>query len=512
MTAFAELCSLKGKGATLNSIGALLGWDQETYMPPNAGPARAEQASLIAELTHQRYTDPRIGELLHKCEADKALLADPRVAAAVRESRREFDLATKLPTDLVAELARVGSESQQIWKKAKDASDFSMFAPSLEKMFALTRRKAQCLGVPAGGELYDALLDEYEPGISATEIESVFTPLRQRVAALIAKVASSGVKVNDAMLHTRIDPAKQHAFGMFVLKSIGFDLESGRLDTTTHPFCQGVTAGDTRLTTRYRDQGFSDALYSTMHEAGHGIYEQGLPKGGSIRVGSEDIPLHGSPLAEPISLGIHESQSRMWENLVGRSHEFWQWALPHANKFFDGALAAYSVDDMYRAVNTTTPSFIRVESDEGTYNLHVMLRFEMERALLRGDIQVRDVPGEWNRRFQDFFGLKVPDDRRGCLQDVHWSFGLIGYFPTYTLGNLYACQLWETINQQIPGLPARIAKGDFAPLKTWLNTKIHAVGKQHRAADLCKLVTGKPVSADPLMRHLEAKAKAVYGV
>jgi carboxypeptidase Taq len=514
MTAFAELSAIRAKAATLSSIAQLLGWDQETYMPPGGSAIRAEQASMLAELTHKASTDPRLGELITACEADRSVTSDPRAAAALREIRRDYDLATRLPSDLVAELARVGSEAQQVWKAAREKSDFAMFAPYLEKMFALTRRRAECLlpALPKGSELYDALLDEYEPGISAAEVDATFKPLRERLAALIARVASCGKKVDDSILHLRIDPAKQHAFGMFVLEAIGFDLNAGRLDTTSHPFCQGLGPGDTRLTTRYRDQHFSDALYSTLHEAGHGIYDQGLPKSGKLRVAGADVPLWGSPLSDAISLGIHESQSRMWENLVGRSREFWEWALPHANRFFDNALKGATPDTMFNAVNTTVPSFIRVESDEGTYNLHIMLRFEMERALLRGDIKVADVPHEWNKRFKNYLGLDVPDDRRGCLQDVHWSFGLIGYFPTYTLGNLYSCQFWETIREQIPNLGARIAKGDFSALKTWLNTNIHAPGKQHRAADLCKLVTGKPLSADPLMRHLESKAKAVYGV
>ncbi len=514
MTAFAELSALRSKAATLASIGHLLGWDQETYMPPAGSAARAEQASMMAELAHKAWSNPRLGELISACESDKSVMADPRAASAVREMRRDFDLSVRVPTELVAELAKVGSEAQHVWKTAKERSDFAMFAPYMEKMFALTRRRAECLlpALPKGAELYDALLDEYEPGMSATQVEATFKPLRDRLSSLIARVAASGKKVNDDILHVKIDPAKQHAFGNFILQSIGFDLNAGRLDTTAHPFCQGVSAGDTRLTTRYRDQHFSDALYSTLHEAGHGMYEQGLPKSGTLRVAGTDVSLWGSPLADSISLGIHESQSRMWENLVGRSREFWEWALPHANKFFDNALKNATPDTMFNAVNTTVPSFIRVESDEGTYNLHIMLRFEMERALLRGDIKVADVPHEWNKRFKSYLGLDVPDDRRGCLQDVHWSFGLIGYFPTYTLGNLYSCQFWETINQQVPNLGARIAKGDFSPLKNWLNTNIHAPGKQHRAADLCTLVTGKPLSAEPLMRHLESKAKQVYGV
>jgi carboxypeptidase Taq len=245
-----------------------------------------------------------------------------------------------------------------------------------------------------------------------------------------------------------------------------------------------------------------------MHEAGHGLYEQGLPKNGKL----DGIPLFGTPLSNSISLGIHESQSRMWENLVGRSRGFWEWALPHAKQILGPALEPFSVDDMYRAVNIVTPSYIRVEADEATYNLHVMLRFQIERALIAGDLEVAAVPSTWNKAFKDFLGLDVPDDRRGCLQDVHWSFGLVGYFPTYTLGNLYAAQFWETIRGQVSDLDQQIARGDFKALKTWLNQNIHAHGKRYRAADLCKMLTGAPLSADPLMRHLEKKLRPIHGI
>ncbi|MEL7472396.1 MAG: carboxypeptidase M32, partial [Planctomycetota bacterium] len=313
-----------------------------------------------------------------------------------------------------------------------------------------------------------------------------------------------GTPPDTSMLDAKIPASAQHAFGLEVIAALGFDLDAGRLDTTTHPFCEGLAPGDTRLTTRYRDERFTDALYGTMHEAGHGLYEQGLPKRG-------DAPF-GTPLSHAISLGIHESQSRMWENLVGRSKAFWTWALPIANKHFGGALSAQTPETMERAVNTASPSFIRVEADEATYNLHVLLRFELERALLRGDLHAKDVPGAWNARFKELFGMDVPDHRRGCLQDVHWSFGLIGYFPTYTLGNLYAAQLWETIVEQIPDLDAKMSRGEFLPLRDWLNTNVHAHGMRYRAGELCERLTNKPLSADALLRYLEGKLKPIYGV
>lgn len=503
--AYVKLCALSREASMLGSVDALLQWDQETYMPPGAAEARAEQLALMSALVHERRTSPRIGDLLAACESDSSLKADAEAAANLREFRRDFDRLTKIPQDLVAELARVGSQAQQAWKQARANSDFPAFAPWLKRMIGLARRKAECLGAPPGGELYDALLDEYEPGARAADIEAVFTPLASRLSSLIADLTTKGKAPADAPLKIDVDPARQHAFGQTILSAIGFDLSIGRLDTTTHPFCSGLSPGDTRLTTRYTESSFVDALYSSLHEAGHGIYEQGLPK----------LPprgLFGQPLAEAISLGIHESQSRMWENFVGRSREFWVWALPIARQHLGPAIHPFSAEDLYRAVNIVRPSYIRVEADEATYNLHVMLRFEIERALISGSLGVDELPARWNARFKQLLGIDVPDNRRGCLQDVHWSFGLIGYFPTYTLGNLYAAQLWETIHQQIPDLPGHMARGEFGPLKSWLNTNIHAHGRLYRAAELCAKLTGKPLSADPLMRHLTTKLLAVYSL
>lgn len=513
-SAYAEVCKLLEKTATLASVGSLVSWDQETYMPHAAAGNRAEQLSLMAGLVHQHKTSPRIGELLSELEADKSLEEKgmSEVAANVREMRRDFDLATKLPESLVSELAKVGSQSQEVWKEARQKSDFGMFAPWLEKMIALQRQKAQCYGI-AGvegkpGELYDALLDEYEPGMTAAAIEATFTPLRTQLTDLLKRVKESKTKVNTKILDIKVDQAKQHAFGQKVLTAMGFDMNAGRLDTTAHPFCTGIAPGDTRLTTRYKGDRWTDALYGTMHEGGHGIYEQGLPK----LANGKRPAMFGTPLAEAISLGIHESQSRMWENLVGRSKSFCKWALPQLQKDYGKSFKKYTVKDLYAAVNTSTPSLIRVEADESTYNMHIMIRFEMERALMAGSMKVADVPGEWNKRYEEYLGIKVPDDRRGCLQDVHWSFGLFGYFPTYTLGNLYASQFWEKINADLPELSKQIAKGKFLELRDWLNENIHKHGKRYRAADLCKKVTGKELSAEPLLRHLTAKAEAVYGI
>lgn len=501
---YEELCRLGREIGTLSAVAALGSWDQETYMPASASSHRAEQQALLAGLIHERKTSPRMGELIAACEGDRSVTGDPATAASVREFRRDFDLATKLPRELVEELARLGTEAQQAWKEARAKSDFGMFAPFLERIVTLVRRKAECYGWKREGEAYDALLDEFEPGGTAKDVEAIFAPLRGRLSAFLGEVSSRGKPPSTACLGAKVPADRQHALGLFCLEAMGFDLKAGRLDTTTHPFCSGLAPGDTRLTTRYREERFTDALYGTLHEMGHGLYEQGLPKGESSA--------WGTPLAEAVSLGIHESQSRMWENFVGRSREFWTWALPHARRILGPPLASATADDLYRAVNTATPSLIRVEADETTYNLHIMLRFELERAIVTGDLTVRDIPGAWNARVKEYLGLDVPDDRRGCLQDVHWSFGAIGYFPTYALGNLYAAQFWEAMVRDIPGLQAGIARGEFGPLLSWLREKIHRHGRRYRAADLCRQVTGRPLSADAFMRHIEGKIRPIYGV
>jgi carboxypeptidase Taq len=501
---YTDLVALQREAGTLGSISALVSWDQETYMPPAGAKARAEQSSLLAGIIHERNTSAKLGDLIAQCEADNDLSdqATPE-GASIREMRRDYDLATKLPTDLVKNLAQAQSQAQETWKHARANNDFPSFIPDLTKVLDLTREKGECYGYPSTGEVYDALLNEYEPDTTAKEIEAVFTPLRDRLSAFIKDLTDNGTAPQTDFLHRAIPVEKQHAFGQAITKQLGFDYNAGRLDTTTHPFCSGFAAGDTRMTTRYEPTNFPDAVGSTMHECGHGLYEQGLPKSGD---------LFGTPLSSAVSLGIHESQSRMWENMVGRGKPFWNWALPVANKTFDGAFKDIDLDTFVKAMNTCTPSFIRVESDESTYNLHVMLRFELERAMIAGDLSIKDLPGAWNEKFKNFLGLDVPDDARGCLQDVHWSFGLVGYFPTYTLGNLYAAQLWETINEQIPDLDEQMAKGEFSALLTWLRENIHQHGRRYSAAQLCERATGKSLEADPLMRHLQRRVKPAYGM
>ncbi|MDP9349212.1 MAG: carboxypeptidase M32, partial [Gemmatimonadota bacterium] len=359
-----------------------------------------------------------------------------------------------------------------------------------------------CYGVPTGGDRYDALLDEFEPGMTAAEVERTFSALRAGLTPLIAEVAASGRTPEMRLARIGVPRERQVELNRRVLERIGFDFSAGRLDVSTHPFCDGVGPGDTRLTTRYRGEGFMEALASTLHEGGHALYEQGLPK----------ETLFGQPLAEAASLGIHESQSRMWENMVGRSRPFWEWALPEVRGAFGGELEDVSLDEVYAFMNTVAPGLIRVEADEATYNLHVMLRFDLERALLSGDLPVADLPGAWNERMRADLGVEVPDDARGALQDIHWSMGALGYFPTYTLGNLYAAQLWEIIRAELPGLDDAFRRGEFQPLLEWLREKVHRHGRRFTAPELCARVTGRPLSPEPLLRYLEGKLRSLYGI
>ena len=499
---YTKLQELLREAAILSSVGNLLSWDQETMMPRKAAEARAEELALVGKLAHERATDPRIGELLEACEANPVLERDDLEKANLREIRRDYHRALKLPSDLVAEIHRTGSLAVEAWKAAREESDFAAFRPWLEKQLTLNRRKADCYGTPEGGEPYDALLEDFEPGMTGAALERIFAPLREELTPLIEELTEATYQPGQGPHEVELPIERQRDFNRFVLQRVGFDLDAGRLDVSVHPFSSGVSPGDTRITTRYRPTRFPDALGSTLHEAGHALYEQGLPK----------PQRWGQPLGEPLGLGIHESQSRLWENQVGRSRDFWVWALPEARRVFGGALDRFSVDDLYHAVNTVRPNLIRVESDEATYNLHIMLRFDLERAMLRGDLAVADLPGAWNERVQRDLGLDVPDDRRGCLQDIHWALGTVAYFPTYTLGNLYASQFWEAVRAELPDLDGQIAHGEFGALLGWLREKIHARGRRVPASELCSELTGKPLSHEPLMRHLKSKLRPIYGM
>lgn len=486
----------------LEGTAAILSWDQETMMPAGGVAFRGEQLAQLAGLGHRRRTDPKLGELL--AAAADSLEGDEQAPARVnlREWNRDRERAMKLPAELVEEFARVSSVAQHEWAEARRDSDFARFKPWLEKLLELNRRKAECLGWDrAGGEPWDALGDLYEPGLSAKDIESVFTPLASRLRALIAEIASAPKRPDDRFDRLELPEAQQEAFVRFVADAIGFDFSRGRLDRSTHPFCGGSHRNDVRLTTRFRSNLTLDALGSTMHECGHGIYEQGLS--------AEHL---GTPMGEAASLSVHESQSRLWENQVGRSQPFWRWLTPKLDGFFGSAVAGLDAAAMYGAANRVEPGFIRVEADEATYNLHIMIRFDLERRMLRGDLAVDDLPAAWNEHYRNYLGLEVPDDRRGCLQDVHWSMGAMGYFPTYTLGTMMSAGLFEAAERAMPGLAEGLARGEFGPLREWLVANVHAHGRRHRFRELYQLVVGEAFSADPLLRYLEGKLRPLHGI
>ena len=497
--AYGELTKRLQATALLESCASVLGWDEQTYMPPGGAEHRANQLSLLAGMCHERATHPEVGELL--AEVERSSLAadgDSPVAANVREARRDFDRATRLPRRLVEELSHTCTLAQQAWVAARKKSDFAAFAPWLEKVVVLKREEAHAIGYGQGIP-YDALLDAFEPGMTAEQLGRLFNPLRDELVRLIAAIRESGRHPNREIIARRYPIDAQREFSVAAARQIGFNFDEGRLDIAAHPFCSGFGPGDVRLTTRYDEHHFPGAFFGTLHEAGHGIYEQGL-----------DRAQFGLPAGAACSLGIHESQSRMWENFVGRSRAFWEHFYPLAQSAFPEALDGTAAADFYRAINDVQPSFIRVEADEATYNLHILLRFDLERPLVAGDLAPADVPGAWNEMFAKYFGMTPPDAARGCLQDIHWSGGMIGYFPTYALGNMYAAQFFDSASRELGDLPAQFSRGRFAALKEWLNEKIHKQGKRFRAEKLVETVTGQSLSPVPLVRHLHAKFDELY--
>ncbi len=497
-SAYAQAIARTRETALLESAASILNWDQEVMMPPGGVEHRARELQLLARLAHERRTAPQLGDLLAQATEEVGTDGDPLCRANLRELRRRYERACRVPADLVAALAETTSLAQHHWAAARAASDFAAFEPWLTKVVALVRAKASCLRAADDAEDYDALLEEYEPSLRSAHLEPLFAPLLPRIRALLERHRTEPPRAA-ALDGKRFDVARQQTFVRAIATALGFDFTRGRLDLSTHPFCGGSHRGDVRITTRYAEDDLLDGLGSTIHEVGHGIYEQGLP--------AEHI---GTPLGEAVSLGIHESQSRLYENQVGRGRAFWRFATPLLREHFGAAADGLDADTMFAAANRVRAGFIRVDADEVTYNLHVMVRCRIERDLIAGRLAVADVPAAWNAQYRDVLGLDVPDDRRGCLQDVHWSCGLIGYFATYTLGNLYAAQLFEAAGRAIGDLDAQFARGEFTPLREWLNANVHAHGQRHRAAELCERATGAPLSPEPFLRYLERKTDALF--
>jgi carboxypeptidase Taq len=490
--AYEDLCTWSKRSAYLSSSIAVLDWDQRTHIPRRGHAHRAEQRATLTRIHHGMVTDPKIGELLATVEGTD-LVGDPLSIEAVnmREWRRSYDRAVRIPEDLAVELARAAAEAQAAWEQARPLNNWDLFQPYLERMVALKLQQAHALGFE--NEPYDALLEYYEQGETAQELEKTFRELQPSLVDLLGRIRDSGRSADDSILRRHFPVAEQRGFALEVAQCLGYDLDAGRLDVSAHPFTTGIGPGDVRITTRYAEASFSEAFFSVIHEAGHAMYHQGLPAG-----------QWGTPFCRPISLGVNESQSRLWENIVARSEMFWRFFFPRAQARFT-ALRDVSLADFVAAINVVRPGLIRTDADEVTYNLHVFLRFDLEVMLLRGDLRVNDLPEAWNAKMQDYLGLTPPDYASGVLQDVHWPSGSFGYFPTYTLGNMYAAQFSAAACDAVPDLTESIARGDFAPLLTWLRSNIHARGSQLLPRDLVKLVTGEDRNPHKLVAYLEQK-------
>lgn len=504
---YATVCEYYRETALLETVAETLAWDERTNLPPGGADYRGEQLAYLAREIHRRRTAPKVGEWLQSLHGADLSSVDPDAAADVREMQREYERRRKLPEALVSELARLTVEGQQVWALARRANDFASFRPVLERIVARKREEAQALGGGAanhrvGGEsIYDALLEDYEPGATAAEMTTLFAALRDALAPLVRSVVESGREAPTEILRRLYPIEAQRQFSIFAAKRIGFDFDRGRIDVSAHPFCSGIAPNDCRLTTRYSERLFPNAFFGTLHESGHGLYEQGLRK-----------ERHGLPSGTYLSLGIHESQSLMWENFVGRSRGFWRYFFPAAQGAFPEALRDVDAESFYFAINGVRPSLIRVDADQATYSLHVIVRFELEIALLEGSLAVADLPGAWNEKYQKYLGVQSPTDSDGVLQDVHWSAGLFGYFPTYTLGHLNAAQLFEQAGNDLGDLDEQFARCEFRPLLDWLREKIHRVGRTCSSTDLIERVTGRPLSQEPFLAHLRRRLGPLYGI
>ena len=489
----------------INSAASLLSWDQETYMPAGGGEARAEQISTLQGIAHQKFVSPEIERLLTAWVDPETgeLLDSPGETwdepsrSLLREVWRDYSRAKKLPSDFVVTLSRECSLAQQVWAEAKENQSFSQFLPNLRTVLSLKREEAAYLGYRDSP--YDALLDEYEPGSTIKELRPLFAQIKGRLVPLLKKIQESSVQIDDTMLFHTFDQARQLEFGRMVLIAMGYDFERGRLDLSAHPFTTSFHPTDVRVTTRVHEHDLQSCLFSCIHEGGHGLYDQGL-----------DPRYFGTPLGDSVSLGIHESQSRMWENCVGRSRPFWRFFYPMLQQTFHHQLRSLDGEQFYAAINRVKPSLIRVEADELTYNLHIMLRFEIEQDLIEGRTRPEDLPGIWNQKMEEYLGIVPSNDAEGVLQDVHWSFGAFGYFPTYTLGNLYSVQFYEQAKLEIPHLEDEIAAGQLMVLRRWLGQKIHRWGRMFTPDHLAQRVTGKSLDPEPFLSYVEHKYGELY--
>lgn len=492
-----QLKSILAEIADLRRAVAVLSWDQETYMPTGGAEARGDQLATIGRIAHIKFTAPEVGALLEKLRQEAAP-PDSDEARLVKVVTRNYEKSTRVPPEFVAEMARVTTLAHEAWVKARAEANFALFQPHLEKIVELNRRYIAFF--PPADHPYDVLLDDYEPGMKTSDVKSIFATLRPQQVALIQAIAARP-QVDDAFLRQNFPEKGQWDFGVEVITRFGYDWDHGRQDKAVHPFTIGIAPTDVRITTRVDENYLSDMFFSTIHEAGHALYELGLP-----------LAYDRTPLGDAASLAFHESQSRMWENLVGRSLPFWEGAYPRLQEIFPQQLGGVNLETFYKGINKVTPSLVRVDADEATYNLHIMLRMEIEIGLIEGSIAVKDLPEVWNARMQEYLGLTPPNDALGVLQDVHWSGGSIGYFSTYALGNLIASQLWEQINRDIPDLDHQMCCGQFAELLGWLRKNVHQYGHKYEPQELVQKITGSKIDPAPYLRYLQTKYGKIYGL
>ena len=502
MSGWDELLAQLHELADVAAAAALLGWDQQTMMRPKGAESRAYQTGTISAIYHERLTGAHLRRALERAEGEgdgPAPFSGDAGAALLRETRRDVERAVKLPTSYVKELAETTARAFETWQRARAESSFAVFRDDLARVVDLKRREADYIGY--ADSPYDALLDEYEPGQTEAATAEVFAGLRGETLHLLEDLRRAGRAPDADVLFRRYDKQRQWDFGLGVLAAMQFDFEAGRQDASAHPFTTSFSPTDVRITTRVYEDDLRAALFGTIHEGGHALYELGI-----------DPALARTPLATGTSLGMHESQSRLWENAIGRGAPFWRHWYPRLREVFPDQLADVPEEAFLRAVNTVTPSFMRVEADEVTYNLHIILRFELETALLRGRLGVDDLPGAWDAEMEELLGIRPERAADGVLQDVHWSYGSIGYFPTYSLGNLYMAQLLAALRREFPDFDARIAAGDLAFVREWLRMHIHRYGRIYPAGELIQRATGEPLNPAYFTRYLREKYAAVYGL
>ena len=482
----------------LRRSAAVLTWEQQTYMPPGGVAARAEQLATLEGMAHRLFVTDEIGALLDNLnQKSHDWDYDSDEASLLRFINRNYKRERCIPSELVAELARTTALAQEVWVRARQDADYPMFKPHLHNVLGLRREQAECLAPYE--HIYDPLLDEYEPEMKTAEVREMFAAIKHELIDLVSAISERTDAVSDEALHGDFDIERQRAFGLEIVQKFGYDLERGRQDEAPHPFCTAFSSDDVRITTRF-DSGFlPSALFSTLHEAGHALYEQGVAP-----------ELARSGLDTGISLGVHESQSRLWENLVGRGRPFWRHFFPELQTAFPEALGAVDVEELYRAINLSKPSLIRVEADEVTYNLHIIIRFELELDLVTGALHLDDLPAAWNEKYECYLGVSPENDAEGVLQDIHWSIGLIGYFPTYSIGNLLSVQLLNSAREALPNLDADIAAGEFGALLQWLRDNIHCHGSKFTPRELVQRVTGGSMDSRPYMRYLREKYSDIY--